>query len=135
MASKARARKVGDRIREELANILVRDVADPRLAMITVTHVDVDRELAYARVFVVASGEEERMDEVLAGLERAQGFLRSQLATRIQLRSFPQLRFSWDASHQRGMRIEELLDSLKEEPGEQEGDVGGNNDWEGQGSP
>ncbi|MGB2896588.1 MAG: 30S ribosome-binding factor RbfA [Anaerolineales bacterium] len=130
MASKARARKVGDRIREELADILVRDVADPRLTMITVTHVDVDRELAYATVFIVAGGEEERMDEVLAGLERAQGFLRSQLAARIQLRSFPQLRFRWDASHQRGMRIEEILDSLKEERGEQEGDMGDDNDRE-----
>ena len=128
MATKARARKVGDRIREELADILIRDVADPRLAMITVTQVDVDRELAYAQVYVIASGEDDRMDEVLEGLERAQGFLRSQLAARIQLRSFPQLRFRWDASHQRGMRIEELLDSLKEERGEQEGDVSGGND-------
>jgi len=128
MATKARARKVGDRIREELADILIRDVADPRLAMVTVTQVDVDRELAYAQVYVIASGEDDRMDEVLEGLERAQGFLRSQLAARIQLRSFPQLRFRWDASHQRGMRIEELLDSLKEERGEQEGDVSGGND-------
>ncbi|MCJ7567276.1 MAG: 30S ribosome-binding factor RbfA [Anaerolineales bacterium] len=128
MATTARARKVGDRIREELADILIRDVADPRLAMVTVTQVDVDRELAYAQVYVIASGEDDRMDEVLEGLERAQGFLRSQLAARIQLRSFPQLRFRWDASHQRGMRIEELLDSLKEERGEQEGDVSGGND-------
>ncbi|HUS83862.1 MAG TPA: 30S ribosome-binding factor RbfA [Anaerolineales bacterium] len=128
MASKARARKVADRIREELADILIRDVADPRLAMITVTDVDVDRELAYAHVFVTAGGEDERKDEVLEGLERAQGFLRSQLAARIQLRSFPQLRFRWDASQQRGMRIEELLDSLKEERGEQEGDMSGGND-------
>ena len=128
MATKARARKVGDRIREELADILIRDVADPRLAMVTVTQVDVDRELAYAQVYVIASGEDDRMDDVLDGLERAQGFLRSQLAARIQLRSFPQLRFRWDASHQRGMRIEELLDSLKEERGEQEGDVSGGND-------
>ena len=129
MASKARARKVGDRIREELADILMRDVADPRLSMITITEVDVDRELAYAHVYVTASGDDERMDEVLAGLEGAQGFLRSQLAARIQLRSFPQLRFRWDASQERGMRIEELLDKLREERGEQEGDLsGGNND-------
>jgi len=128
MASKARARKVGDRIREELADILMRDVADPRLSMITITEVDVDRELAYAHVYVTASGDDERMDEVLAGLEGAQGFLRSQLAARIQLRSFPQLRFRWDASQERGMRIEELLDKLREERGEQEGDLSGGND-------
>ncbi len=128
MATKARARKVAERIQEELADILMRNVADPRLAMVTITAVDVDRELAYAQIYVVASGDDERMDEVLAGLEGAQGYLRSQLATRIQLRSFPQLRFRWDASHERGARIEELLDSLQEERGEKAGDVSGGND-------
>lgn len=128
MATKARARKVAERIQEELAGILMRNVADPRLAMVTITAVDVDRELAYAQVYVVASGDDERMDEVLAGLEGAQGYLRSQLAARIQLRSFPQLRFRWDASHERGARIEELLDSLQEERGEKAGDVSGGND-------
>lgn len=128
MATKERARKVAERIREELADILRRDVADPRLAMITIMDVDVDRELAFAQVFVFANGEDDRRDEILKGLEGAQGFLRSQLAARIQLRSFPQLRFRWDESHQRGMRIEELLDSLKEERGEQAGDMSGGSD-------
>ena len=128
MATKARARKVAERIQEELADILMRNVADPRLAMITITDVDVDRELAYAHIYVVASGDDERMDDVLAGLEGAQGYLRSQLAARIQLRSFPQLRFRWDASHERGARIEELLDSLQEKRGEKAGDVSGGND-------
>lgn len=128
MATKARARKVAERIQEELADILMRNVADPRLAMITITNVDVDRELAYAQIYVVASGDDERMDEVLAGLEAAQGYLRSQLAARIQLRSFPQIRFRWDASHERGARIEELLDSLQEERGDKAGDVSGGND-------
>ena len=128
MATKARARKVAERIQEELADILMRNVADPRLAMITITDVDVDRELAYAQICVVASGDDARMDDVLAGLEGAQGYLRSQLAARIQLRSFPQLRFRWDASHERGARIEELLDSLQEELGEKAGDMSGGND-------
>ena len=128
MATKARARKIAERIQEELTDILMRNVADPRLAMITITNVDVDRELAYAQIYVVASGDDERMDDVLAGLEGAQGYLRSQLAARIQLRSFPQLRFRWDASHERGARIEELLDNLQEERGEKAGDVSGGND-------
>ena len=128
MATKARARKVAERIQEELTDILMRNVADPRLAMITITDVDVDRELAYAQIYVVASGDDERMDDVLAGLEGAQGYLRSQLAARIQLRSFPQLRFRWDASYERGARIEELLDNLQEERGEKAGDVSGGND-------
>jgi ribosome-binding factor A len=115
MTSKARAGRMGDRIMEELAAILQRDVDDPRLTMVTVTGVDVDRELAYATIFVTALGEEDRSEEVLAALKRARGFLRSALATRIPLRSFPDLRFRWDASYQRGARIEELLDQLKSE--------------------
>ncbi len=115
MTSKARARRIGDRILEELAVILQRNVDDPRLAMVTVTGVDVDRELAFATIFVTALGEEDRQQEVLKALKNARGFIRSELASRIPLRSFPDLRFRWDASYQRGARIEELLDQLKSE--------------------
>jgi ribosome-binding factor A len=113
--SKARARRIGDRILEELAVILQKEAEDPRLSMVTVTGVDVDRELSYATVFISALGDQDRQDEVIAGLERARGFLRTELASRIPLRKFPQLRFRWDASYQRGARIEELLDQLKSE--------------------
>jgi ribosome-binding factor A len=115
MTSKARAKRIGDRILEELAVVLQREVEDPRLSMVTVTGVEVDRELAYATIFVSALGDEDRQQEVLEGLKRARGFLRSALAARIQLRTFPELRFRWDASYQRGARIEELLDQLKTE--------------------
>jgi len=115
MASEARAQRIGDRIKEELAVLLQREVSDPRLEMVTVTEVDVDREIAYARVYVTAIGGEERRDDVMQALEGARGFLRSGLAAKIQLRSFPQLRFHWDASSARGARIDELLDMLKDE--------------------
>ncbi len=123
MPSEARARRVGERIQEELALLLIRNVADPRLHMVTITEVDVDRELAYATIYVTASGGEEREEEVLEGLDRAKGYLRSELATRIQLRSFPQMRFRWDVAHERGQRIEELLESIKTEGGEPEGEA------------
>jgi len=115
MTSEARAQRVGDRIKEEIAILLQRDVSDPRLTMVTVTEVDVDRELAYARVYVTALGGEERRDEVMQALEGASGFLRSQLASKVRLRTFPQLRFFWDASTERGTRIDELLDMLQDE--------------------
>ena len=123
MPSEARARRVGERIQEELAILLIRNVADPRLNMVTITEVDVDRELAYATIYVTASGGEEREEEVLEGMESASGYLKSELATRIQLRAFPQLRFRWDVAHERGQRIEELLDSLKTEGGQPEGEA------------
>ena len=115
MPSQARARRVGDRIQEELADILLREVSDPRLQSITVTEVEVDRELAYATIYVTSIDPNIQQEEVLNGLEGASGFLRSALAARIQLKSFPRLRFRWDASHERGMRVEELLDQLKKE--------------------
>ncbi len=123
MPSEARARRVGERIQEELAILLIRNVADPRLNMVTVTEVEVDRELAYATIYVTASGGEEREEEVLEGMESASGYLKSELATRIQLRSIPQLRFRWDVATERGQRIEELLDSLKTEGGQPEGEA------------
>jgi len=123
MPSEARARRVGERIQEELAILLIRNVADPRLNMVTITDVDVDRELAYATIYVTASGGEEREEEVLEGMESASGYFKSELATRIQLRAFPQLRFRWDVAHERGQRIEELLDSLKTEGGQPEGEA------------
>ncbi len=123
MPSEARSRRVGERIQEELAILLIRNVADPRLDMVTITEVDVDRELAYATIYVTASGGEEREEEVLEGMESASGYLKSELAARIQLRSFPQLRFRWDVAHERGQRIEELLDSLNTEGGQPEGEA------------
>jgi ribosome-binding factor A len=123
MPSEARARRVGERIQEELAILLIRNVADPRLNLVTITEVDVDRELAFATIYVTASGGEEREEEVLEGMESASGYLKSELAARIQLRSFPQLRFRWDVAHERGQRIEELLDSLKTEGEQPEGEA------------
>ncbi len=117
MPSETRARRVADRINRELAILLQRKVADPRLASLTVTGVDVDRELAYATIYVTALNEER---EVLLALESARGFLRKELASNIPMRAFPQLRFRWDYSPDRGARVDELLDRLQEEQEELE---------------
>lgn len=124
MASKARARKVAERVREELAAVLLEQVSDPRLRLITITDVDVDRELAFASIYVTALGGDDRSEEVMEGLSAASGFLRRELANRIPMRTFPQLRFEWDASYERGTRIDELLDQLKLERGEIPGEAG-----------
>jgi ribosome-binding factor A len=114
MPSEARARRVGDRIREELAEILQREVHDPALTLVTITGVAVDREFGYATVYVTSS-DPARQADVLAGFRRARGFLRSALAARIPLRAFPQLRFRYDPSLDEGARIEDLLSQIKRE--------------------
>ena len=109
MVSKARAERVAERVREELSEIFLFEISDPRLLGVFITDVLVDRELAYANIFVSAL----EGSEMLAGLEHARGFLRSKLAKQVNLRSFPQLRFHWDPTPENAERMEKLIDSLK----------------------
>ncbi|MBN2086586.1 MAG: 30S ribosome-binding factor RbfA [Anaerolineales bacterium] len=114
MPTSARALRLGERIRTELADILLRESSDPRFGMITVTEVRVDREFSTANVFVSAVDcDMARQAEILQGLEGAKGFLRSALAARIALRTFPALRFHWDVIPDRAEHIENLIDKLK----------------------
>ncbi|HSO26722.1 MAG TPA: 30S ribosome-binding factor RbfA [Anaerolineales bacterium] len=122
MVSKLRAQRIADRIREELSEMLIQEISDPRLAGISVTDVMVDRELAYANVYVSALEGSERAEEVLAGLEHASGYLRRSLAQSIDTRIFPRLRFHWDATFERADKIERLIASLHEEKSEPEQD-------------
>lgn len=121
MVNETRARKIAERFGEILAEIFQREIADPRLQDLTITDVEVDRELAFATIYVSALGEDVQIEEILRALEGAKGYLRSQLAARVQLRSHPQLRFRWDPAPERGARIDELLEILKREKEGSEG--------------
>jgi ribosome-binding factor A len=112
MVSIVRAQKIADRIREELSELVIQEVQDPRLLGLSITDVTVDRELAYSDVYVSALEGSERAPEIITALQHAGGFLRSELVKRIELRVFPRLRFHWDATFERAERIEHLLDSL-----------------------
>jgi len=115
MVSKIRSVRIAERIRQELANLMVRSANDPRLAGVTISDVTVDRELTFAEVFVSAVEGSIRSAEILAGLEHAQGFLRSELAQRIELRRFPRLRFHWDATFEKAERIDRLITQLHQD--------------------
>lgn len=93
--------------------MLIREISDPRLQQIFVTDVKVDKELAFADIYVSAVEGVERSKEVLAGLKSASGFLRRALAGRIELRTFPRLRFHWDPTPENADQIEKLLAQLK----------------------
>lgn len=101
-------------MREELSQILLLEVADPRLSGISITDVKVDRELTFADVYFSSLEGSERAEEILDGLEHAQGFLRRSLADRVELRIFPKLRFHYDPTFERAERIERLFKSLHE---------------------
>ncbi len=114
MVSKTRLLRINERMREELSQILLQEVADPRLAGISITDVRVDRELTYADIYFSSLEGSERAEEILNGLEHAQGFLRRALADRVELRVFPKLRFHYDPTFERAERIERLFESLHE---------------------
>ncbi len=120
MVSQGRANRIAQRIKEELSELLLFEVSDPRLGGVHITYVRVDRELAYANIFFSALEGSERREEILEGFSHAAGFLRHQLAQRIQLRSFPQLRFNWDPIPEHADRIDQLITSLHQDEGQDE---------------
>ena len=93
--------------------MLIHEISDPRLKQIYVTDVKIDKELAYADIFVSAVEGVERSVDVLAGLESASGFLRRTLSSRVELRAFPRLRFHWDMTPENADRIEKILAELR----------------------
>jgi ribosome-binding factor A len=113
MPSGIRLQRIADRIRQELSEILIREISDPRLQQIYVTDVKIDKELAYADIFVSALEGMTRSADVLAGLESASSFLRRILASRIELRTFPRLRFHWDVTPENADRVERILADLR----------------------
>lgn len=120
MVSKVRAQRIADRIRKELSEMMIHDIVDPRLEGVSITDVTVDRELAYAHIYVSSLEGSERSEEILSGLDHAGGYIRRELSHRIELRTFPQLRFKWDPTYERAERIEQLIASLHEDEASQE---------------
>jgi ribosome-binding factor A len=115
VVSKLRKQRIADRIREELSEMLILDISDPRLKGVSITDVTIDRELAYAEIYFSAIEGFQRSEEILNGLEHAQGYLRRELSHRIELRTFPRLRFHWDPTFEKAEKIERLIASLHEE--------------------
>ena len=109
-----RQRRVSELIHRELSTLLLFEVSDPRPAAITVTDVDVTRDLQLARVYFTVFGGDDEKAEALAAVHNATGFLRTQLAAKVELRLVPELVFALDQSAEHGQRIDELLNQLKE---------------------
>ena len=103
----SRSDRVAEQMQRELADLLQFEVKDPRVGMVTITEVQVSGDLAHAKIFYSA---QENSPELQKGLEKSAGFLRSQLAKRLLLRTVPQLHFSYDASIDQGMKISRLID-------------------------
>jgi ribosome-binding factor A len=108
----SRSNRIGELIMRELAQMIQHEVSDPRVGMVTVSHVDVTADMKYAKVLVTrltTDNSEEDIKECLAGLSNAAGFLRRRLASRVELRNIPELRFHYDKSLEHGFHMDELI--------------------------
>ncbi|HIG68201.1 MAG: ribosome-binding factor A [Porticoccaceae bacterium] len=120
-----RAERVSDAVQQELAVLIRDEVRDPRVGMVSVTDVDVSRDLAYAKIHVTFVGDhsQKEIDEAMAALNGASGYLRKLLAGSIKLRITPKLTFLFDESGRRGQHLSALIDyAISTQPdAEQEG--------------
>lgn len=107
-----RMRKVNEAVREALAEVLASEVSDPRLALVTITAVEVSRDLSSAKVFFIAHGGDEEYARALEGLESASRRMRRGLSERVRMRLTPELRFHLDTTVDDGMRIHEALKNV-----------------------
>lgn len=108
-------KRAADLIQTHLTDLLQTQVNDPRVRMVTITGVEVTPDVTSAHIYFTALGDETHQAEAIAGLQSAAGFLRRELGQRLRLRHTPKLVFHWDSSIERGERIADLIDRLREE--------------------
>jgi ribosome-binding factor A len=108
-----RIERVNNLIRQEISELLQRQIKDPRLSsFVTITDVSTSHDLKYAKVFVSCISGKEEKQEILSVLAGASGFFRNELARRLKLRRIPELSFQWDDSIERGTRLLELINTV-----------------------
>ena len=108
-----RIERINQLIRQEISELLQRNVKDPRLSsFIAVTAVVTSSDLKQAKIFVSCICTEEEKHEIISGLTAASGFLRNELMKRLSLRRIPELTFQWDDSIERGTHLLELIDKV-----------------------
>lgn len=110
-----RADRVADLVRAAVAELILRELKDPRIGMVTITDVEMTDDLKHAKVYFSVVGDEETRKKSLAGLSSASGFIRREVGRRLQLRYAPEILFRLDSAPERAQRLAELLHSTHEE--------------------
>jgi ribosome-binding factor A len=108
-----RSDRVGDLLIEVIAELLRKEIRDPRIGTVTLTGAKVSRDLRHARIYFNLLGQPEEKKEVLAGLKSATGFIRSKAAKQLNLRFVPTIEFFYDETEDEAQRIEGLLKQVK----------------------
>lgn len=112
--ARVRVEKVQEQIQHEISNMLLRDIKDPRIQAVTVTGVELTDDMSQAKVFVSLYGSAEKQQEAWNAMNRAKGFLRTEIAKRIRLRFAPEILLEKDTSLEYGAHIDSLLRQIKE---------------------
>ncbi|MDU4959859.1 MAG: 30S ribosome-binding factor RbfA [Sporomusaceae bacterium] len=110
-----RIEKVQEFIKQEISQIILTDLKDPRVGFVTVTRVEVTGDLQQAKIFVSLMGSAEQKAATLQGLQRALGFMRTEIGKRLRLRMVPELSLAADESLDYSVRIQKLLDEIKQD--------------------
>ena len=117
--SKVRISRLAEEIKRELSHIINTELKDPRISgLISITNVEVTGDLRYAKVFISNYGSEEEQLQSLKALEKAAGFIRTELGQRIRARYIPELIFKSDASMEYGAKISKILAEINEKSGD-----------------
>ncbi len=106
----SRTKRVAAQVQRELAQLIQFEVKDPRVGMVTVSAVELSRDLSYAKVYVTVLSVDNDVEKALEGLNKAAGFLRRELGKRLSIRVTPQLTFLYDASVENGANLSALID-------------------------
>src|SRR5690625_3125934 len=108
-----RAQRLREEIKREASDIIQRRMKDPRIGFTTVTDVEVTTDLRQVKIFISVLGDEEARAKTVAGLERAKGFIRTELGRAIRLRHTPEVQFEYDQSLEQGARVLQLLSDVE----------------------
>jgi ribosome-binding factor A len=107
--------RLGDLIKEEISSLLIREIKDPRIRMLTVTDVEVSRDIRTAKVFYTVGGDRKARQNTQRGLESAVGFIKTTIAHNLTIKRVPELIFIYDTSLDYGQKIDRILEELKEQ--------------------
>ncbi len=110
MPTPERSRKIADQMQRELASLVSLEIKDPRIGMVTITGVEVSRDLKHAQIFFTSLGDATRQAEQLEGLRSAASFMRGLVGRRLKIHTSPELHFHLDGSIERGFKLTQLID-------------------------
>ncbi len=117
----SRKDRVQEEIKREVADIIRRDVKDPRVGFVSITDAELSDDLTFVKIFY-STLDDDKLEEIQMGLEKATGYIRSEIGKRIRLRVTPEIVFRYDESLKRGARMMELLNEVKKkETGDDDG--------------